>query len=343
MKVALIADCHFGVKKSDIPFIESQIRFYKNQFVPELKQSNIKDIFILGDVFDTRQTINVQTINIVIDLFKNILKDFNINIIVGNHDMYMTTTTDINSLKILDILPNVTVYEKQTILNIDNKTILLQPWITDYSTYNLTGHYDYAFMHADIIGFDQGGGRLSEAGLIAKELLKHIDYVYSGHYHNGVHREFEPGKCITYLGAPYQLTRIDRDGIRGYHILDIKTGTRSLIENKVSMKFTRHVYPNADLNIVPGNVVDLDIPYEYADQTKKISTYVAKLDALKPAYPVNINILPSPDTEEEEFDTDNLNIISLFKNYLGQLETKVDKNDLYDNFIELYNIYKEQA
>ena len=109
------------------------------------------------------------------------------------------------------------------------------------------------------------------------------------------------------------------------------------------MKFTRHVYPNADLNIIPGNVVDLDIPYEYADQTKKISTYVAKLDALKPAYPVNINILPSPDTEEEEFDTDNLNIISLFKNYLGQLETKVDKNDLYDNFIELYNIYKEQA
>lgn len=343
MKVALIADCHFGVKKSDIPFMESQIRFYKNQFVPELKQSNIKDIFILGDVFDTRQTINVQTINIVIDLFKNILKDFNINIIVGNHDMYMTTTTDINSLKILDILPNVTVYEKQTILNIDNKTILLQPWITDYSTYNLTGHYDYAFMHADIIGFDQGGGRLSEAGLIAKELLKHIDYVYSGHYHNGVHREFEPGKCIAYLGAPYQLTRIDRDGIRGYHILDIKTGNRSLIENKVSMKFTRHVYPNADLNIIPGNVVDLDVPYEYADQTKKISTYVAKLDALKPAYPVNINILPSPDTEEEEFDTDNLNIISLFKNYLDQLETKVDKNDLYDNFIELYNIYKEQA
>lgn len=343
MKVALIADCHFGIKKSDVVFMESQLRFFKEQFVPELKAANIKDIFILGDVFDTRQTINVQTINIVIDLFRNILKDFNINIIVGNHDMYMTTTTDINSLKILDVLPNVTVYEKQTVLTIDNKTILLQPWIIDYSTYILTEHYDYAFMHADIIGFDQGGGRLSESGLVAKEILKHVNAVYSGHYHNGVHREFEPGKCITYLGAPYQLTRIDRDGIRGYHILDIKTGNRSLIENKVSMKFTRHVYPNADLNIVSGNVVDLDVPYEYADQTKKISTYVAKLDALKPAYPVNINILPSPDTEEEEFDTDNLNIISLFKNYLDQLETKVDKNDLYDNFIELYNIYKEQA
>lgn len=343
MKIALISDLHIGIKKQCPVFMESQFRFFTEQLVPELKQANIKDIWVLGDVFDTRMSLNTLVINKTIELFKDILKDFNIKIIVGNHDMYLTTDTGINSLKILDLLPNVTVYEKQSVLTIDNKTILLQPWIIDYSTYILTEHYDYAFMHADIIGFDQGGGRLSESGLVAKEILKHVNAVYSGHYHNGVHREFEPGKCITYLGAPYQLTRIDRDGIRGYHILDIKTGNRSLIENKVSMKFTRHVYPNADLNIVPGNVVDLDVPYEYADQTKKISTYVAKLDALKPAYPVNINILPSPNTEEEKFDTDNLNIISLFKNYLDQLETKVDKNDLYDNFIELYNIYKEQA
>lgn len=344
MKVALIADCHFGIKKSDIPFMESQLRFYKEQFVPELKHANIKDIFILGDVFDTRQTINVQTINVVIDLFKNILKDFNISIIVGNHDMYMTTTTDINSLKILDILPNVTVYEKQTVLTIDSKTILLQPWITDYSTYILTEHYDYAFMHADIIGFDQGGGRLSESGLMAKELLKKVDAVYTGHYHNGIHRQFEKGKSVTYLGAPYQLTRIDRGGTRGYHILDIATGERTMVENKVSMKFTRHVYPDVNLEVIPGNVVDLDIPAEYNDQTKKISVLVTKLERLKPAYPVNINYLPSENDTEEIIDTENLNIITLFKNYISQVELEpVYKDKLYDSFIELYNNYKEQG
>ena len=344
MKVALIADCHFGIKKSDIPFMESQLKFYKEQFVPELKHANIKDIFILGDVFDTRQTINVQTINVVIDLFKNILKDFNINIIVGNHDMYMTTTTDINSLKILDILPNVTVYEKQTILTIDSKTILLQPWITDYSTYILTEHYDYAFMHADIIGFDQGGGRLSESGLVAKELLKHIDAVYSGHYHNGIHRQFEPGKSVTYLGAPYQLTRIDRNGIRGYHILDIATGERTVVENRMSIKFTRHVYPDINTSMVPGNVVDIDIPAEYADQTKKITDLVNKLEKMNPAYPVNINYLPAEDDCTEVIDTENLNIITLFKNYLEQVELDAKHKDmLYDSFIELYNNYKEQG
>lgn len=340
----MIADLHFGIKKGDPVFIESQLRFYNDQLVPELNKAGIKHIWILGDVFDTRQAINTMVINHVINLFQNTLADFDIKIIVGNHDMYLTTDTEINSLKILDLLPNVTVYEKQTDLTIDGKQILMLPWITDYSQPDLIKHkYDYCFCHADIIGFDMGGGRLSESGLYAKSLLEKIDTVYSGHYHNGIHRQFEKGKSVTYLGAPYQLTRIDRDGIRGYHILDIATGERTLIENKVSIKFTRHVYPNADLNRITGNVVDLDIPYDFADQTKKIADYVNKLEKLKPAYPVNINILPSDEIIEETFNTDNLNIITLFKNYLEQLDTKLNKDKLYDSFIELYNNYKEQT
>lgn len=345
MKIAMIADLHFGIKKADPTFMESQLRFFKEQFVPELNASGIKDIWILGDVFDTRQAINTSVIYNVIDLFNETLKDFNIKIIVGNHDMYLTTDVGITSLKILSVLPHVTIYDKQTTLEIDGKKILMQPWIIDYAQEDLIkGKYDYAFMHADIIGFDQGGGHLSESGLMAKELLKKVDAVYTGHYHNGIHRQFEKGKSVTYLGAPYQLTRIDRGGTRGYHILDIATGERTMVENRVSMKFTRHVYPDVNLEVIPGNVVDLDIPAEYNDQTKKISVLVTKLERLKPAYPVNINYLPSEDDTEEIIDTENLNIITLFKNYISQVELEpVYKDKLYDSFIELYNNYKEQG
>lgn len=341
----MIADLHFGIKKADPTFMESQLRFFKEQFVPELNASGIKDIWILGDVFDTRQAINTSVIYNVINLFNETLKDFNIKIIVGNHDMYLTTDVGITSLKILSVLPHVTIYDKQTVLEIDDKKILMQPWIVDYAQEDLIkGKYDYAFMHADIIGFDMGGGRLSESGLMAKELLKKVDAVYTGHYHNGIHRQFEKGKSVTYLGAPYQLTRIDRGGTRGYHILDIATGERTMVENKVSMKFTRHVYPDVNLEVIPGNVVDLDIPAEYNDQTKKISVLVTKLERLKPAYPVNINYLPSEDDTEEIIDTENLNIITLFKNYISQVELEpVYKDKLYDSFIELYNNYKEQG
>lgn len=345
MKIVMIADLHFGIKKADPTFMESQLRFFKEQFVPELNASGIKDIWILGDVFDTRQAINTSVIYNVIDLFNETLKDFNIKIIVGNHDMYLTTDVGITSLKILSVLPHVTIYDKQTTLEIDGKKILMQPWIVDYAQEDLIkGKYDYAFMHADIIGFDMGGGRLSESGLMAKELLKKVDAVYTGHYHNGIHRQFEKGKSVTYLGAPYQLTRIDRGGTRGYHILDIATGERTMVENKVSMKFTRHVYPDVNLEVIPGNVVDLDIPAEYNDQTKKISVLVTKLERLKPAYPVNINYLPSEDDTEEIIDTENLNIITLFKNYISQVELEpVYKDKLYNSFIELYNNYKEQG
>lgn len=341
----MIADLHFGIKKADPTFMESQLRFFKEQFVPELNAAGIKDIWILGDVFDTRQAINTSVIYNVIDLFNETLKEFNIKIIVGNHDMYLTTDVGITSLKILSVLPHVTIYDKQTTLEIDGKKILMQPWIVDYAQEDLIkGKYDYAFMHADIIGFDMGGGRLSESGLMAKELLKKVDAVYTGHYHNGIHRQFEKGKSVTYLGAPYQLTRIDRGGTRGYHILDIATGERTMVENKVSMKFTRHVYPDVNLEVIPGNVVDLDIPAEYNDQTKKISVLVTKLERLKPAYPVNINYLPSEDDTEEIIDTENLNIITLFKNYISQVELEpVYKDKLYDSFIELYNNYKEQG
>lgn len=345
MKIALISDLHIGIKKQCPVFMESQLRFFREQFVPELTERGIKNVWVLGDVFDTRQQINTLVINKAIELFRDTLRDFDIDVIVGNHDMYLTTDTGINSLKILGLLPNVTVYERQESLTIDGKKVLVQPWIVDYGQPDLIkGKYDYAFMHADIIGFDQGGGRLSESGLVAKELLKHVDAVYSGHYHNGVRRQFEKGKSITYLGAPYQLTRIDRNGTRGYRILDVASGESTLIENRVSMKFTRHVYPDIDTSAVPGNVVDIDVPAEYADQTKKIADLVCILEKMNPAYPVNINYLPSEDEYTDVIDTENLNIITLFKNYLEQVEMDARHKDmLYDSFIELYNNYKEQG
>ena len=345
MKIALISDLHIGIKKQCPVFMESQLRFFKEQFVPELTERGIKNIWVLGDVFDTRQQINTLVINKAIELFRDTLRDFDIDVIVGNHDMYLTTDTGINSLKILDLLPNVTVYERQETLTIDGKKVLVQPWIVDYGQPDLIkGKYDYAFMHADIIGFDQGGGRLSESGLVAKEILRHVDAVYSGHYHNGVRRQFEMGKSITYLGAPYQLTRIDRNGVRGYRVLDVASGESTLIENRVSMKFTRHVYPDIDTSAVPGNVVDIDVPAEYADQTKKIADLVGRLEKMGPAYPVNVNYLPSEDECTDVIDTENLNIIALFKNYLEQVEMDARHKDmLYDSFIELYNNYKEQG
>ena len=99
MKIALISDLHIGIKKQCPVFMESQLRFFREQFVPELTERGIKNVWVLGDVFDTRQQINTLVINKAIELFRDTLRDFDIDVIVGNHDMYLTTDTAHGSVK----------------------------------------------------------------------------------------------------------------------------------------------------------------------------------------------------------------------------------------------------
>ena len=322
--------------------MNSQVRFFEKQLVPELKSKKVKDIWILGDIFDTRESVNVNVISTVIHLFKDILRDFNIICIVGNHDMYLKTSTEIHSLKVIDLLPNVTVYENRSEMTVDGKSILLLPWITDYSVpLGLTKQYDYCLAHLDIIGYDMGSGRLSDTGIYANELLKNIKHVYAGHYHNGVFRTYENGKSICYIGAPYQITRNDYNLPRGYRILDVGEEKGEFVQNRESIIFTKHVYPdNVDESIVPGNVVDMDVPIELAD--KKFNSYIEKIEKLGPAYPVNVNVIISESEDEGIIDTDNLNIVSLFNEYIKTHETEVDKDKLTTAFMDLYNQYKEE-
>ena len=294
MKIAVISDLHFAIKKSDKTFLQSQLRFFEEQLVPELKSRNIKNLFVLGDVFDTRQSVNVQTDNIVLKLFKETLKDFTCQIIVGNHDIYHTTTTEVNSLKMIDLLPNCHVYENPKKLIIDGKKCLMLPWMTDYNQFDeiVAEDFDYCFCHADIIGFDMGGGRLSDAGVPASKFTAKIKHTYSGHYHKRYTKEYLDGTSINYIGSPYQLTRIDRYEPRGITIIDIKTNEVEFVENVKSIRFIKFIYPEINKDVITGNVIDIDVPYDLSTETKKIYNLIVELEKKVPAYPINLNIMP---------------------------------------------------
>lgn len=301
----------------------------------------------VGDVYDTRQSVNVQTENVVLKLFKDTLKDFTVHVVVGNHDIFHTTTTEVNSLKALDLLPNVTVYEQPTEVMLADKKVLMLPWVTNYEMFDnyVLNHYEYAFTHLDIVGFDMGG-RLSENGLTIKDVLNKFDHTFTGHYHNRSTREFTSGANITYIGAPYQITRIDKNCERGYIVLDTDTNKFEWKNNKVSIRFNVFTYPNIDLNKITGQVVDIHIPYEHQSETKLIYDLTKRLDALKPAYPVNVFNDKKPETENDqiEIDTSNFNLLSLFPNYLNQIESTLSENitkeELNKELINLYNTFK---
>lgn len=343
MKIALLADLHLGVKKSDLVFQQSQLRFFKNQFVPELIEKEIDTIVVCGDVFDTRQSLNVNTENVVIDLFKNVFANFKVHIIVGNHDIYHTTTTEVNSLKSLDLLPNVTVYEKPTDVEFDGNKVLMLPWITNYIDFDMIvlDHYKYSFAHLDVVGFDMGSNNLSTEGLYVKQIIDKIDHTYTGHYHTRSRREYQDGQTITYIGSPYQINRGDRNQARGYGILDFSNGNFEWVDNHESMLFTKYIYPDVNEEKITGNQVDIEIPYDKINETKKIYDLVERLNKLKPAYPVNTFNGDNPnETTDMEIEVDQLNLLTIFKSYVDQLETDMDKTEIYNELVKLYDTFR---
>jgi len=76
MKIALIADTHFGCRKNSVYFMEQQRIFYEEKFFPYLKDNDITTIIHLGDFFDNRKTVNFETLRHAKDCFINpITKD----------------------------------------------------------------------------------------------------------------------------------------------------------------------------------------------------------------------------------------------------------------------------
>ena len=89
MKVWFLADLHFGCRADNEIWLKDYSDYFYNVFIPLLKEKYEDGDIVcsLGDIFDNRNTVGINTINVVIDIFEKI-SDIctDIRLIVGNHD-----------------------------------------------------------------------------------------------------------------------------------------------------------------------------------------------------------------------------------------------------------------
>ena len=83
--ICMVTDTHFGHEQNNQNTLESSIKFFETVLVPFLRKNKITRLFVLGDVFDSRTTINTNVHNVVYDLFDITLKDFDVYVIVINY------------------------------------------------------------------------------------------------------------------------------------------------------------------------------------------------------------------------------------------------------------------
>lgn len=335
-RIIFITDTHLGVRNNSNDWIEIHENYFNNWLIPLCKKIyRPGDCLVhLGDVYDSRQSLNLRVLNLGIEIFESlsfIFKD-GIYIICGNHDIYGRNTNEVNSLKSLKWIPGVNIFEEPETINFGPKKVFLMPWRKDHDAerevLRSVESHDYMFCHTDLKGLMFNKFVRIEDGLNYDDMDK-FERVYSGH----IHYSQNFGK-MRMLGSPYQLTRSDTDNLKGITVLDLETGYEEYYENTFSPKFIRLTFEKVlnstpdELNpIFKNNFIDILVDPEIAVKAPLglLTDYLCT--------PLKISFTPISNPEQNVVDEGfhdlegkSFSILDLTKMYLEKCNYEEEKS-----------------
>jgi len=228
--VAIFSDIHIGVHR-DSKFWHEITWKWAEWFIDDITRKGIKDVIFSGDYFHTRDEVSVDTLHFGSRLLE-LFKDFNVIMIVGNHDCFLKDTSEVNSISQYSHWPNITIVDKPITVDVFGKRINFIPWGIKLDQ---IPNADITFGHFEIKLFRMNTYALCDDGFTADEILSKSLFVISGHFHLRDEKHYDQGK-ILYVGNPFQMDFNDAGTVKGYYTLNIPTGETEFIENKVSPK-----------------------------------------------------------------------------------------------------------
>jgi hypothetical protein len=237
----MITDTHLGVRNNSIEWLDIMREYFYDFFIPLLKKEKKEGDFLVhvGDVFDSRHSLNLLVMNEGMAIFEEISKIMPVVIILGNHDIYKKNSNDVNSVKILKWIPNIKVFEEPEVITVSGKKILFMPWraghVEELECIN-SNPADFMFCHTEMQGLKFNKNTTIETGLELKELKK-FRKVYAGH----IHFAQQKGN-FRMLGCPYPMTRSDMNNEKGIWCLDLITEEEHYYPNTISPKFIRVLF-----------------------------------------------------------------------------------------------------
>ena len=338
--IAIISDTHLGIH-GDSEVWHNIILQYANWLKTELIAKEIKDIVILGDIFNNREEIGVNTLHVSEEFFR-IFTDFNITVLIGNHDCFLRDSSYINSVSIFKGWNNINVVDKLTTINVLNKKITMCPWGTKLE--DMPDDIDLLLGHFEINTFSKTAFKMCEDGINSDDLLNKSKLIMSGHFHIKDEREYTNGKII-YVGCPYPQTWNDCDAIKGYYTLNLKDLSYNFTENSVSPRYYKirlsEIFDKTKIanikKITTNNfikiLVDVKIDFD------KFDKILNGLMALKPVEISNDYTNDEIYTPKTNYQAISLDTVTLLGEYINTLEITTNK----DKVIKELELIHEKA
>jgi DNA repair exonuclease SbcCD nuclease subunit len=343
-EIAIIGDTHFS-RKSENPIIkkkikEGQIAFF-DDITEKLKVRGIDTILFSGDIHDTRNAINVESLVQTRRLFKDKLKGFKKHIILGNHDLYFDNSYSISSLELFEDIEDLELHlDSVSKIDLLGKTWYFVPWLILDNESKFIKFLEglskkpqevkdntVLFGHFDTMGINMEGSNISVVGLDQNLFLNSCKLMISGHYHGkSINSKF--GNTILYVGSPYPFTFANSDAEHGIWILNEKL-EYEFIENKISPNF-KTLYDYSDLDKLP----DLSNSFVrfFFDRDKNpedLALMKLKIEAKKP---IILNNIPYNKEFVEEIKKDDERKANEYLHMdimkLGEVYVELNQNDI---------------
>ena len=337
MRVAIITDTHYGARKGSKHLHDHFELFYKNVFFPALEEHGVEAVIHMGDAFDSRKSIDYQSLEWSKRVVFDPLKKYDVHMIIGNHDTYYKNTNEVNSPELLlQTYKNIKTYSKPTEVNIGGLDILFLPWINQGNEELSLNTIEKttcrcAMGHLELQGFRVNRQIIMEHGLESK-LFEKFDHVFSGHYHT----RSSDGR-ISYLGNPYEMYWTDVNDTRGFHIFDTETLTLTPINNPYKL-FYNIYYEDTNYKLFNATEYENKIVKVIVRKKTSPKDFERFIDKLHSVGIQDLKIVENFDVHEsEEFDIDEEeSTISILNRYIDESEFEFDKNVIKGIFQDLY-------
>ena len=329
MKVAIITDTHYGARKGSKYLHDFFKKFYDDVFFPTLEKEGIKTVVHMGDAFDNRRSIDLQSLEwskqVVFNRFAEM--GISLHMIVGNHDTYFKNTNSVNSVDLLlKQYNNVKVYSEAAEVKLDKLKVLFIPWINQENEANTLKLLQetsckVAMGHLELNGFRAHRGHVMEDGMNT-DMFSRFNLVYSGHYHT----RSNDGK-IFYLGNPYEMFWNDVNDTRGFHIFDTETLEHTPVNNPYKL-FYNVYYEDTNYRLFDAREYEGKIVKVIVKKKTEPKNFEKFIDKLYSAGIQELKIVENFDIQEnEDFEIEETeNTISILNRYIDEAEFEGDKS-----------------
>jgi DNA repair exonuclease SbcCD nuclease subunit len=337
MKVAILTDSHFGARKGSKLFHDYFELFYKNVFFPTLEQYGISTVIHMGDAFDSRKSIDYQSLEWAKRVVFEPLKAYEVHMIVGNHDSYYKNTNNTNSPQLLlKDYPNIQTYSSPIEIRVGNLDVLLLPWIcmeNEEKSLKMIKKtkVKIAMGHLECQGFRANRQIIMEHGLEAN-IFSNFKKVFSGHYHTR-----SDNGTVFYTGNPYEIYWTDVNDTRGFAIFDTETLDHTYINNPYKMFYNIYYedtnYQTFDTREYENKIVKVIVRKK--TDTEKFEKFIDKLYSSNIS---EINIIENFDIQEPlQFEAlESEDTISILNRYIQEAEINLDKTRIQKMIQEIY-------